>query len=272
MSNTLTDLLPCPFCGGTNCTVSTRTIGKWKFVYCPDCLAEGPADDMEVVAIADWNRRAAQQPEPVDILLFCPKCGAQHVDAPESKPGRLISSGPFAGRAVAPEITWENPPHRSHLCHACGTIWRPADVPTNGVASIQTRGKADTWDGKPEPRAEVADDKTKRLIKTLSDIIHDQTVAMQSAIIEWQHGNGAEAGLAWIVNTLEGPGHLPDFDAPHGKHAQFWFNANQANPLPTCFCGNPSSSLWMGQGFCCDEHYREARAKYDAARAGASHE
>ncbi|KUZ35246.1 hypothetical protein [Burkholderia territorii] len=102
------------------------------------------------------------------------------------------------------------------------------------------------------------------LIKTLSDIIQDQTVAMQSAIIEWQHGKGAEAGLSWIVNTLAGPGHLPDFDAPHGKHAQFWFNANQANPLPACFCGNPSSSLWMGQGFCCDQHYREAKAKYDA--------
>ncbi|RQZ78809.1 hypothetical protein DF056_20650 [Burkholderia cepacia] len=110
--------------------------------------------------------------------------------------------------------------------------------------------------------------RAESLIKTMSDIIHDQTVAMQSAIIEWQHGNGAEAGLSWIVNTLEGPGHFPDFDAPHGKHAQFWFNANQANPLPACFCGNPSSSLWMGQGFCCDEHYREAKAKYDAAHAG----
>ncbi|MCW0014619.1 hypothetical protein, partial [Burkholderia pseudomallei] len=43
-----------------------------------------------------------------------------------------------------------------------------------------------------EPRAKVTDDKqdkAKALIKTLSDIIHDQTVAMQSAIIEWQHGN-----------------------------------------------------------------------------------
>ncbi|WP_159069050.1 hypothetical protein [Burkholderia metallica] len=110
--------------------------------------------------------------------------------------------------------------------------------------------------------------RSESLIKTLSDIIHDQTVAMQSAVIEWQHGNGAEAGLSWIVNTLAGPGHLPDFDAPHGKHAQFWFNANQANPMPSCFCGNPSSSLWMGQGFCCDEHYREAKAKYDTARAG----
>jgi len=82
---------------------------------------------------------------PIDMLLFCPKCGVQHVDAPETERGRLISSGPNAGRAVAPKVTWENPPHRSHLCHACGTIWRPADVPTNGVASIGTQGKADTW-------------------------------------------------------------------------------------------------------------------------------
>lgn len=122
---------------------------------------------------------------------------------------------------------------------------------------------------KREEQETRADVRSESLVKTLSDIIQDQTIAMQSAIIEWQHGNGAEAGLSWIVNTLAGPGHLPDFDAPHGKHAQFWFNANQANPLPACFCGNPSSSLWMGQGFCCDDHYREARAKHEAARAGA---
>ncbi|WP_143137606.1 hypothetical protein [Burkholderia ubonensis] len=140
----------------------------------------------------------------------------------------------------------------------------------NPMVRFPTEEDIREWEGarKRQPSGEVTDDKTTRLIKTLSDIIHDQTVAMQSAIIEWQHGKGAEAGLSWIVNTLEGPGHFPDFDAPHGKHAQFWFNANQANPLPACFCGNPSSSLWMGQGFCCDEHYRAAKAKHDAARAG----
>ncbi|KVC45176.1 hypothetical protein [Burkholderia diffusa] len=127
--------------------------------------------------------------------------------------------------------------------------------------SMRERWKREEQEGRAAARPEP-------LVKTLSDIIHDQNVAMQSAIIEWQHGKGAEAGLSWIVNTLAGPGHLPDFDAPHGKHAQFWFNANQANPLPACFCGNPSSSLWMGQGFCCDEHYREAKAKHDAARVG----
>jgi hypothetical protein len=65
--------------------------------------------------------------QPIDMLLFCPKCGAQHIDEPEGD--------------------WDNPPHRSHLCHACRTIWRPADVPTNGVVAISSIGNADTWAG-----------------------------------------------------------------------------------------------------------------------------
>jgi hypothetical protein len=64
---------------------------------------------------------------PIDMMLFCPKCGLQHIDAPDER---------------TPD--WTNPPHRSHLCHGCGCIWRPADVPTNGVAAIQTRGSKDT--------------------------------------------------------------------------------------------------------------------------------
>lgn len=89
------------------------------------------------------------QPEPIDMLLFCPKCGAQHVDAPEKASD---------DRPVLYADAWTNPPHRSHLCHACGTVWRPADVPTNGVAAIQTSGKADTWSGQPVLRAEVTDE------------------------------------------------------------------------------------------------------------------
>jgi hypothetical protein len=72
-------------------------------------------------------------PAPLDMVLHCPSCGAQHVDAAD------------------PETGWANPPHRSHLCHACGVIWRPADVPTNGVAAVQTRGAADTFTPTSEP-------------------------------------------------------------------------------------------------------------------------
>lgn len=62
---------------------------------------------------------------PIPMVLHCPACGHQHIDAPEQG--------------------WDNPPHRSHLCHQCGTIWRPADVPTTGVAAVSTRDSADTW-------------------------------------------------------------------------------------------------------------------------------
>lgn len=61
------------------------------------------------------------------MVLHCPKCRFQHVDEPE------------------PETGWENPPHRSHLCKACLTVWRPADCYTTGVASIATRGEHDTF-------------------------------------------------------------------------------------------------------------------------------
>lgn len=80
--------------------------------------------------------------EPIPMLLFCPACGLKHVDEPEEP---LTSHGGID--PVEPDGDhWKNPPHKSHLCHGCGCIWRPADVPTNGVARIETTGKADTFD------------------------------------------------------------------------------------------------------------------------------
>lgn len=101
-------------------------------------------------------------------------------------------------------------------------------------------------------------EKQEEHIKFLADANQDFIVAMQAAIIEWQHGKGAEAGLQWIVNTLAGPGFLPDSSAPYGKEAQAWFSANCANPMPTCACGRPSHIVWMGQGFCSEAHYKDA--------------
>lgn len=78
---------------------------------------------------------AASQ-KPIDMVLHCPACGMQHIDKADE-----IDPYPTPEKDAA---WWGNPPHRSHLCRGCGHIWRPADVPTNGVEAVKTRGKNDS--------------------------------------------------------------------------------------------------------------------------------
>jgi hypothetical protein len=84
--------------------------------------------------------------QPIDMVLNCPACGLQHIDAPDPINGDFETDG-----GTPEELAWDNPPHRSHLCRDCGHIWRPADVPTNGVAAIKTKGKADSPIAAPAP-------------------------------------------------------------------------------------------------------------------------
>jgi len=97
----------------------------------------------------------------------------------------------------------------------------------------------------------------KEQLRTAHKIIHNQVVANQSAWIEWQHGKGAEAAMSWIHNGLVGPGQIPYEKELWGKDAQAWYDANQAEPFPACYCGRPSNQLWMGNGACCEEHMSE---------------
>lgn len=127
----LEELKPCPFCGVEMIELDHEGFDHPKG---DDCIL---ADTSWSSAYrSEWNTRPSLPPterdegmvERVAMLLFCPKCGLQHVDAPDERtPG------------------WTNPPHKSHLCHGCGCIWRPADVPTDGVLNIETSGKADNW-------------------------------------------------------------------------------------------------------------------------------
>lgn len=97
----------------------------------------GVAKGLEECAelIAALTAQVEQAAKPIDMVLHCPACGMQHVDAPSPTDGQNLRM-------------WSNPPHKSHLCRTedggCGHIWRPADVPTNGVAAIKTKGKADS--------------------------------------------------------------------------------------------------------------------------------
>lgn len=83
--------------------------------------AHGSILDMHGIALA-----ASKVEVPIPMVLTCPVCRFQHIDKPE------------------PDRGWTNPPHKSHLCHGCGIIWRPADVATVGVEAV-SRGKDDTW-------------------------------------------------------------------------------------------------------------------------------
>lgn len=47
----------------------------------------------------------------IPMLLWCPECGARHVDA-----------GEFATKL-----------HHTHACQTCGHVWRPALIHTVGV-------------------------------------------------------------------------------------------------------------------------------------------
>lgn len=89
---------------------------------------------------------------PIPMILHCPSCGLQHIDEPDER---------------TPD--WSNPPHRSHLCHGCGCIWRPADVATEGVRTISTAGKADTW--KPGDERPNVDEMREAFLNLIADAI-----------------------------------------------------------------------------------------------------
>ncbi|MGV4207666.1 ead/Ea22-like family protein [Citrobacter freundii] len=61
--------------------------------------------------------------------------------------------------------------------------------------------------------------------KELDLLIGKNILVMQAAVIEWQATGDAKNGLAWIYNTLFGPGELPDESE---KDAQAYFDHKYA--------------------------------------------
>jgi hypothetical protein len=125
----------------TACTEAPPAPGAWlsaeSLVDLPEvdtairALLADPTHDNAVGVVV--SVLAAAQAKPIDMVLHCTECGLQHIDAPERNPTDLSQ-----------DDVWTNQPHRSHLCHGCGHIWRPADVCTNGVAAVKTAGKNDS--------------------------------------------------------------------------------------------------------------------------------
>lgn len=113
---------------------------------------------------------------PIPMILFCPKCHLQHVDEPDDR---------------TPD--WKNPPHRSHLCHGCGCIWRPADVATVGVKTITTKGKADNFDYATAP-PQVADGFVLVPVKPTKEMIRAGQKAAGTEDLRW---NDLDAESVW---------------------------------------------------------------------------
>lgn len=116
---------------------------------------------------------------PIPMILHCPRCHVQHIDAPDENVKWCVGCTPDnCSGCNEGEGKWTNPPHRSHLCASCGFIWRPADVPTEGVASIKTRGANDSW----PPALQALSDTAALVEKTRAD--PEAWAALQSAVNE----------------------------------------------------------------------------------------
>lgn len=63
------------------------------------------------MSATDSQGSCTQAGRPLPMLLWCPACGARHLD-----------EGEFATRE-----------HHTHECQECGMVWRPAIVATVGV-------------------------------------------------------------------------------------------------------------------------------------------
>lgn len=168
----------------------------------------------------------AAEPAPIDMVLHCPKCGAQHVDAPEG-------TGTFYGTDENPVelMLWDNPPHKSHFCHACGYIWRPADVPTNGVLAINTKGKDDSPIALAEPQESVDARPVLSEPPSLADVLDALNVFNKGdeprtkgsfMAVAWLPEFIHNVARAWYSSTPpETPGHLVGAPYPASKAIEF---------------------------------------------------
>lgn len=170
--------------------------------------------------IADCCRWLREGPnvdaEPIDMVLHCPSCGLQHIDSPEAEPGPSID-----GSGDTP--LWNNPPHRSHLCQDCGHIWRPADVATNGIRRVKTRGKDDRvlFDDRPQMMS-IA--KAEEALRNPPKLVFEDDVSSDTIPGGMTGGSADVLTQAAAQMSLEFEKVLADY------HAAVWNAADGNNP------------------------------------------
>ncbi|EPL6980656.1 ead/Ea22-like family protein [Klebsiella pneumoniae] len=113
-----------------------------------------------------------------------------------------------------------------HRMLADGTTGQDAEFislanPANVLALVEALEKAQQRNAELEAQNEYI----RKRYQQLDLLIGKNILVMQAAIIEWQATGDAKNGLAWIYNTLFGPGELPD---EAEKDAQAYFDRKYA--------------------------------------------
>jgi hypothetical protein len=159
-------------------------------------------------------------------------------------------------------------------CKRCGCLFIPGWSGMTEVCAgclekenTELRSELDATENNMEALTELFDevvkerDAQKQVRGDYAGIIHNMVVSLQSAWIEWQHGEGAEKAMIHIHNMLDGPGQIPDENDPYGKDSEMYYAANRHDPYPVCFCGKPSVIACGDKGYCCEEHFNQGEGE-----------
>ena len=134
---------------------------------------------------------------------------ADAIDRLEAFPGdELIDLSQHEGEQVDIDITTLNE-------------WYELSSPANVLALVEALEKVQQRNAELEAQNEYI----RKRYQQLDLLIGKNILVMQAAIIEWQATGDAKNGLAWIYNTLFGPGELPD---EAEKDAQAYFDRKYA--------------------------------------------
>ena len=134
---------------------------------------------------------------------------ADAIDRLKAIPGdELIDLSQHEGEQVDIDITTLNE-------------WYELSSPANIRVLVEALEKAQRRNAELEAQNEYI----RKRYQQLDLLIGKNILVMQAAIIEWQATGDAKNGLAWIYNTLFGPGELPD---EAEKDAQAYFDRKYA--------------------------------------------
>ncbi len=119
----------------------------------------------------------------------------------------------------------ENDEVRQRLANAEHQLYMAELAKHNLKASRKAQFRKRKASEKRIAELEAQNEYIRKRYQQLDLLIGKNILVMQAAIIEWQATGDAKNGLAWIYNTLFGPGELPD---EAEKDAQAYFDRKYA--------------------------------------------